>query len=45
MERCVYAEQPAALEVLFLDRMKKNEIILFGCMKNSLPCRDQINCD
>lgn len=45
MERCVYAEQLAAWKVLFLDRMKKNEIILFGCMKNSLPCRDQINCD
>jgi hypothetical protein len=45
MGRCVYADLSASYKGLFLDRMKKNEIILFGCMKNSLPCRDQINCD
>lgn len=45
MEGLIYADQLAACQVLFLNRMKKNETILFGCMKNSLPCRDQINCD
>ncbi len=45
MERIVYSDCSASREGLFLNRMKKNETILFGCMKNSLPCRDQINCD
>jgi hypothetical protein len=45
MKRFVYADGFASCKGLFLNRMKKNEIILFGCMKNSLPCRDQINCD
>ncbi len=45
MERLVYSDLSESCKGLFLDRMKKNEIILFGCMKNSLPCRDQINCD
>lgn len=45
MERLVYADLFAPWKVLFPNRMKKNETILFGCMKNSLPCRDQINCD
>ncbi len=44
MEQVVYADRLAACKALFLNRMKKNETILFGCMKNSLPCRDQINC-
>lgn len=43
MKRMVYAGLSASRKGLFLNRMKKNEIILFGCMKNSLPCRDQIN--
>jgi hypothetical protein len=45
MERFVSLDAPASRIRLFLNRMKKNETILFGCMKNSLPCRDQINCD
>ncbi len=45
MERIVYSDFSAPHKGLFLNRMKKNETILFGCMKNSLPCRDQINCD
>ena len=45
MERLIYADRLASWKGLFLDGMKKNETILFGCMKNSLPCRDQINCD
>lgn len=45
MDGFVYPDQSVSRMRLFLNRMKKNEIILFGCMKNSLPCRDQINCD
>ncbi|AZD25162.1 hypothetical protein C4K24_5904 [Pseudomonas chlororaphis subsp. aurantiaca] len=28
--------------LIFLNGMKKNEIILFGIMRNSLPCKDPI---
>lgn len=44
MERFVYPDLSASLKVLFLNRMKKNKTILFRCMKNSLPYKDQINC-
>ncbi len=45
MERLIYPDCSMSRKGLFPNRMKKNEIILFGCMKNSLPCKDQINCD